>query len=57
MVRATFLVQGFERTEAGFRQAASGSQVRHLELNNGFVDYNSERIPLDVQADRFAGVC
>ena len=34
-----------------FVQQLLDLKVRHFELNNGFADYNSQRIPLDLQGD------
>lgn len=40
------------RWEQNFADRILDLKVQHFEFHDGFVEYNSERIPLDVQGDR-----
>ncbi len=44
--------KGFERWEKNFAEQILDLKVQHFELHDGFVEYNSQRIPLDARGDR-----
>jgi translocation and assembly module TamB len=44
--------KGFERWEQNFAERILDLKVQHFELHDGFVEYNSQRIPLDARGDR-----
>ena len=44
--------KGSRASNKNFAEQLLDLKVRHFELHDGFADYNSQRIPLDVQGDR-----